>query len=201
MRIDGCITSWDDARGFGFIEPLHGGDEVFFHIKAFDARRGRPQPAQRVTFEVEIGPQGKKRACRVAPVQPARLALPRQRRESPAQWGTATLFAIPAWLVLLFLARPPRWLFGAYLLLSLFSFLAYAADKSAARSGERRTPESSLHVLALLGGWPGALLAQQFLRHKSVKTEFRAVFWATVVVNVAGLLALLAPAGRRLINF
>lgn len=198
MRIDGCITSWDDARGFGFIEPLHGGDEVFFHIKAFDARRGRPQPAQRVTFEVEIGPQGKKRACRVAPVQPARQ--PSSRRDSPAQWGTATLFAIPAWLVLLFLARAPRWLFVAYLLLSLLTFLAYAADKAAARNGKWRTPESSLHVLALLGGWPGALLAQQFFRHKSVKTAFRGVFWATVLINVAGLL-LLAPAGRALSGF
>ena len=198
MQIDGCIKSWDDERGFGFIEPLNGGEDVFFHIKAFDARRGRPQPAQRVTFEIGIGPQGKKRACRVVPVQPARL--PRQRRESPAQWGTATLFAIPAFLVLLFLLRPPHWLLWAYPLLSLLTFFVYVADKSAAQADERRTPESTLHLLALLGGWPGALLAQQFCRHKSVKREFRAVFWTTVAANVAGCLALLAPAGRRLLG-
>ncbi len=52
-----------------------------------------------------------------------------------------------------------------------------------------------MHTLALAGGWPGALLAQQWLRHKSAKQEFRAVFWATVVLNVAGLVLLCSPWG------
>lgn len=39
--------------------------------------------------------------------------------------------------------------------------------------------------MALLGGWPGALLAQQVLRHKSAKAEFRQVFWVTVLLNAA----------------
>jgi uncharacterized membrane protein YsdA (DUF1294 family) len=69
-------------------------------------------------------------------------------------------------------------------------------DKSAARSGERRTPESTLHLLALAGGWPGALLAQQFLRHKSTKAEFRRTFWVTVVLNVAGFVMLCSTLGR-----
>ena len=50
--------------------------------------------------------------------------------------------------------------------------------------------------MALAGGWPGALLAQQWLRHKSAKREFRAVFWATLVLNVAGLVLLCSPWGR-----
>jgi uncharacterized membrane protein YsdA (DUF1294 family) len=77
---------------------------------------------------------------------------------------------------------------AGYLAMSLLCFCSYALDKSAARRGERRTPESRLLVLGLLGGWPGALLAQQWLRHKTVKQPFRSMFWASVAVNVAGFL-------------
>ena len=41
-------------------------------------------------------------------------------------------------------------------------------------------------LLGLLCGWPGALLAQQWLRHKTAKRSFQLVFWITVVVNMAG---------------
>ena len=66
---------------------------------------------------------------------------------------------------------------------SIITFIIYAKDKSAARQGHWRTKESTLHMLALLGGWPGALIAQQTLRHKSQKADFRFVFWVTVVLN------------------
>jgi uncharacterized membrane protein YsdA (DUF1294 family) len=72
-----------------------------------------------------------------------------------------------------------------YGLMSLFTFVTYAVDKSAARRGARRVPERTLHLLALLGGWPGALLAQQVLRHKTAKPAFRLVFWLTVPGNLA----------------
>ena len=63
----------------------------------------------------------------------------------------------------------------------------YSYDKSAARSSGQRTPENTLHLVDLLGGWPGALIAQQRLRHKTVKQPFQAIFWATVVLNVAAM--------------
>jgi uncharacterized membrane protein YsdA (DUF1294 family) len=75
----------------------------------------------------------------------------------------------------------------AYLLASLGAFLLYRGDKAAARSGAWRTPESTLHVLGVLGGWPGALIAQQVLRHKSRKASFQIVFWTTVALNAAAL--------------
>ncbi len=74
------------------------------------------------------------------------------------------------------------------LVMSVITFIVYAVDKNAARRNTRRVPEKNLHLLALLGGWPGALLAQQMLRHKSVKQPFRVLFWATVCGNI-GLLA------------
>ena len=112
------------------------------------------------------------------------------------------MFAIPGFLVLYLVAilvwRPPAWLALVYVATSAFTFLAYALDKSAAVRGAWRTPESTLHFLALAGGWPGALLAQQFLRHKSTKAEFRSVFWGTVIMNVTGFLALCSPIGQPL---
>ncbi|WP_345550352.1 DUF1294 domain-containing protein [Microbulbifer aestuariivivens] len=74
-----------------------------------------------------------------------------------------------------------------YLALSLVAWLFYAADKRAAVVGLRRTPERTLHWLSLLGGWPGALLAQSYLRHKSSKTAFRLAYWLSVCLNLGAL--------------
>ena len=201
MRFDGVIRSWDDERGFGFIEPRLGGQEIFVHIKAFPRGATRPTIGQRVSFEVELGSQGKKRARKVEVIRPAR-ARTRAQNNSPTQWGTATLFAIPAFLFVYvaadFFWRPPNWFALVYPVASVVTFLAYFLDKSSAKRGASRTPESTLHALALAGGWPGALIAQQFLRHKSAKAKFRSVFWGTVVVNVVAFVVLCSPVGRSL---
>ena len=201
MRLEGVIKTWNDERGFGFIEPQQGGQEIFVHVKAFSRAVGRPQPNQPVSFEVEIGPQGKKRAKSVQFIRAARRPVrPSERPASPAQWGTATLFAIPAFLLLYLVVSVmwrASWLVAAvYGVVSVITFIMYAIDKAAAQRGARRTPEKSLHMAALLGGWPGALLAQQMLRHKSSKAEFRTVFWVTVGLNVLGFLALCTPLGQ-----
>lgn len=201
MRFDGIIKTWNDDRGFGFIESTQGGQEIFVHITSFRQRSGRPQGGQAVSFEVEIGPQGKKRAKNVELNRSAHLVVKRPSSSS-AQWGTATLFAIPAFLLLyaavLVLWRPPPVLGAVYVGVSVFTFFVYALDKSAAERRAWRTPESTLHALSIAGGWPGALLAQQYLRHKSSKAEFRSVFWGTVIFNVIGFVALCSPAGRQL---
>lgn len=80
---------------------------------------------------------------------------------------------------------------AAYLVTSLTCFVAYAMDKSAARSQAWRTPEASLLLIGLLGGWPGAVLAQQWLRHKTSKQSFQWKFQLTVAVNL-GMFAWLA---------
>lgn len=201
MRFDGVIRSWNDERGFGFIEPTLGGQEIFVHIKAFPRGATRSTIGQRVSFEVELGPQGKKRARKVEVIRPTRVSF-RARNNTPAEWGTATLFAIPLFLVVYvvadFLWRLPTWFALVYLVVSAVTFLAYAFDKSSARRGAWRRRESTLHALAVAGGWPGALLAQQFLRHKSAKAEFRSIFWGTVAVNIVAFVALCSPVGRSL---
>lgn len=202
MRFDGIIKTWNDERGFGFIEPTQGGQEVFVHIKAFQRLRERPQVNQRVSFQVELGPQGKKRATSVEVIRPRQTPKPSSRSSGPVQWGTASLFVIPMFALVLLLGyalgHPPRWLLWVYLGGSAFTFIAYALDKSAAQRGTWRTKEQTLHLLSLAGGWPGALLAQQMLRHKSAKAEFRSVFWATVVLNIGGFIFLASPFAAKL---
>ena len=202
MRFEGILTSWNDERGFGRIESHQGGEPISVHVSAWPRGSGRPQLNQAVSFEVELGPKGK-RARNVELVQ-VRRPTRQTERIGRAQWGTATLFTIPAFLVVFFVVaavwKVPLWVAGLYLLLSIATFIAYAADKSAAASGSWRTPESTLHMLALAGGWPGALLAQQFLRHKTTKQEFRQVFWGTVLLNWVGLVVLASPIRQSLLQ-
>lgn len=76
------------------------------------------------------------------------------------------------------------WLPGAiYLAMSLLALFLYWRDKRHARSNEWRTPEKVLHAVELLGGWPGALMAQQALRHKTRKLSFQLVFWLIVALH------------------
>ncbi len=89
----------------------------------------------------------------------------------------------------------PSFLMIYYLAVSALTFVIYATDKSAARAGEWRTGERTLHIFSLIGGWPGAAIAQSFLRHKSKKVKFRAVYWVTVIVNCGILVLLLTPEG------
>jgi len=195
MRIDGTLKSWNDERGFGFIDPTQGGQEIFVHIKAFEVRTERPQVGQRLTFEVEVNPDGKKRAKLVQQVRLTRASS--RRRDSPAQWGTASYFAIPAFLVLYFFVaivwRVPNWVAGLYLAASVVCFVVYVVDKSAAVAGRWRVSESTLIFLGLVGGWPGAIVAQQVSRHKSNKVAFRSAFWGSVVLNVLAFIALSSP--------
>ncbi|MFK0310614.1 DUF1294 domain-containing protein [Pseudomonas sp. NPDC090233] len=72
---------------------------------------------------------------------------------------------------------------GAYPAMSLITLLLYWQDKHQARSGAWRTPEKVLHAAELLGGWPGALLAQQLFRHKTRKVSYQLVFWVIVLLH------------------
>lgn len=72
-----------------------------------------------------------------------------------------------------------------YILVSLVTFFIYWSDKHRAQTGQRRFSENSLQLLGLLGGWPGALLAQQLFRHKTRKLSFQLLFWLIVFIHLA----------------
>ena len=175
MRSKGKITSWNDDKGFGFITPFDGSDRIFIHIKAIKNRGRRPVANDVVTYSISKDNQGRTRAidATLAGEKPRKMAA--QESNHPVM--------IIAWFFLIvvgmscFFTELPLIVLGAYVLLSMITFIAYAIDKSAAQAGRWRTAEASLHLLALLGGWPGALLAQQTLRHKSKKGSFRVELW------------------------
>ena len=193
MRYQGKITDWRDDQGFGFITPNGGGPRVFAHIKSFSNRQQRPAGSEIVTYELRHDAKGRPQAERVAFVG-KRLAA-----AGPSGAGKTPLMLSAAFLALVtgsaLAGRLPVEVAGLYLAASLAAFLAYALDKSAARNGRWRTPESTLHLIALAGGWPGAWAAQRLLRHKSRKQSFQIVFWATVILNGCALAWLFSASG------
>lgn len=102
-----------------------------------------------------------------------------------------------AMLAVAALDRIPLALAGLYVVLSVVLFAAYGLDKAAARRGGWRASEASLHLMALAGGWPGALVAQHVFRHKTIKQPFQRIFWSTVFINCTALVALVSLVGER----
>lgn len=186
MRNQGTLTSWNDEKGFGFITPDDASRQVFVHINSFSNRRRRPELNQAVNYTLSSDSKG--RPCA------ASVSFADERRKSGiGSFVIALLFLAAVAVVSFHLNKIPRLIFWLYVVASLLTFIMYAKDKSAAKKGSWRTPESTLHLLALLCGWPGALIAQQTLRHKSKKQSFRFVFWTTVLLNCGAFALLFIP--------
>lgn len=202
MRHKGRITTWHDDRGFGFLTPMAGGDRVFVHIQAFGRGAQRPNEGDLVVYTLGKDKQGRVRAATAKPADLAPAASKakpaRKARRLPA--GRIAVGFLLLMAILVVAMSAPLIIIVAYLVLSLVSYILYAWDKGSARRGTWRTPETTLHLVDLLGGWPGGLLAQQSLRHKTIKSSFQTVFWGTVVINGVGFALLLTPAGKELLG-
>lgn len=185
------MKAWNGDRGFGFVQRA-GAEDLFLHIKAFPRGADDPSVGDEITFEVEEQPDGKSRAARA---QLVGAAYPARIRPTSPILGALAILAFAAIYVLVELnwGPVPLWVLFVYLGVSAVTFAAYAIDKSAARLRQRRVAETSLILLGMFGGWPGAIAAQQLLRHKTAKLSFRAVFWMSVLLNVFVFVALRAP--------
>ncbi len=75
------------------------------------------------------------------------------------------------------------------LLMSVLTFVWYAFDKWRATRGGKRVPETTLHLLELLGGWPGGCLGRSLLRHKSSKASFVFISWLIAILHITAILA------------
>lgn len=200
MRYQGKITNWNDDKGFGFITPNGGRNQVFLNINSFANRQGRSVGNEIVTYELKTDAKGRAQAERVAFVgeRVASSTSSRSGRSNVHIIWTAAFLVFVAGAV--FAGKLPFAVLGLYLVASVIAFAAYALDKLAARNDQWRTQESTLHVFALVGGWPGALAAQRLLRHKSKKPSFQIVFWATVVLNCGTLVWLFSSSGAEVLR-
>jgi uncharacterized membrane protein YsdA (DUF1294 family) len=100
-----------------------------------------------------------------------------------------------------FARKLPNAILYYYLVASAITLCVYAWDKLAAVQNRWRTTEFTLLAFGLAGGWPGALIAQGALRHKSKKQPFQILFWATVLLNCGALGWLSSAAGVRALGF
>jgi uncharacterized membrane protein YsdA (DUF1294 family)/cold shock CspA family protein len=192
MRYQGKIIKWNDEKGFGFVVPKGGSQSVFVHVRAFSNRQRRPVVDATINYELESDAQG--RCCAVN----VRYADEKQATVELRISVVPLLLVIAFSTLLIFLessGRIPMAVAILYLAASLVTFMAYALDKSAAKSGQWRTQESTLFLMGLAGGWPGAVLAQQLFRHKSSKRDFQTFFWLTVIVNSGAFFWLVSPNG------
>ena len=199
MRYKGRIKTWNDGKGFGFITPMLGGEDVFVHISSFSNRKRCCEGSELVTYELKHDQKGRAQAKTV--VFSGETAVP------PARSGRSRMppifaFCFMAFVIAVVIAgRLPVAILGLYLVASVVTFITYAWDKNAAKGNHWRTQESTLHLFALVGGWPGALAAQRVFRHKSAKEEFQFAFWGTVVLNCGALGWLLSPYGSDTLRF
>jgi uncharacterized membrane protein YsdA (DUF1294 family)/cold shock CspA family protein len=198
MKLKGTLKQWNDDKGFGFISPSAGGADVFAHISVFQDRSRRPNPGDVVIYHPEKSEDGRHRAVSVS-YSGEKIG---EKVPLKSEWGLlaamlVSLAFLIAILVFGFMWLIPLELAGLYFGASIIAFFMYWSDKSAARKGRWRTRESSLLLCGLIGGWPGALIAQQLFRHKSSKAEFQISFWGSVVVNCAGLGWVLTPIGAQ----
>lgn len=214
MELRGQLKSWNDQKGFGFIRPERGGEEVFAHISAMRGAR-RPVQGDRVLYlcepqdgrlrathiRLDAGLSLDEPAIRRKPAPAVAKPVPRNkpdrrirpepsaRRNGPIRQPLfkvlvlLLLCLLPAIGVLRVAGEGSYWPLLAYPLMSLLAFGLYWHDKRSAQQSGWRTPEARLHLAELFGGWPGALIAQQALRHKTRKLSFQLVFWLIVITH------------------
>ena len=189
MLVKGKIVQWDDVKGFGFIQPLLQGERVFLHIKATQNRGRRPVIGDVVTYQLGKDTKGRLQAQQVTFAGEKRKI---RRAKTSARWPMMVVLGFFVMLLTATLATTlPLYIVTVYAVLSLLTFFSYWQDKQKARADKWRTAESTLHLLSLLGGWPGALLAQNYLRHKSQKRAFLVTFYFALLSNIALLCILM----------
>lgn len=172
--LTGRISQWDDAKGYGWAEA--DGLRVFVHVKEFVPGQRRPRNGEEIRFTLESDAQGRPRAGKGELVNPG-------GRIGPVAWCVwAVLLVLPG-TALLFLPWPPWWVSGVAVVVSAVAWKLYAVDKQRAGEGAWRIPETRLHLCELLGGWPGAFLAQRRFRHKCRKPSYQVMFWLIVLLH------------------
>jgi uncharacterized membrane protein YsdA (DUF1294 family)/cold shock CspA family protein len=184
---EGTLVFWNDDKGFGFVRPVAGGDDYFVHISVFDKRlTRRPEIADRVFYREATDTPGKKRLS-YAVIKGADLENKRIIKgilTKPRSPYVNFLIILPLLLssYLIWLGNNPL-PFISYVFLSILTIILYGYDKQHAITGQWRIPEIYMHVLELMGGWPGALMGQNDFSHKTRKSAYRRRLWLIIALH------------------
>ncbi len=190
----GKVVRWRDEERAGYIKVKSIKARVFFPQSAFVFRDKRPAKHQQVSFVL-----GRRRGEWVATrVIPQGYELGWADRESTPSGtvlgGGFSETLLGSAFILLYLAAVSFIslpLASAYLLASCLLLILYRTDKRSAQNGRTRVPDFVLHLLAVLGGWPGGLLAQMRYQHHTANIGFVRAFWFSVALNAVGSYVLL----------
>ncbi len=177
----GTVKDWKKDKNYGFIEPTVAGKSVFFHVNDYSQKHKLPVKELQVTYKLSIDKEGRKYAVDVVPKK-GHIKSSKINKQKQFSWIVFLLFFSFVGFLVYFNKLAIQFLY-LYCGMSLITFLVYFKDKHAAQNGKWRTPESTLHLCSLCFGWPGAIIAQSHLRHKSSKFYFRVFYWLTVLVN------------------
>ncbi|MBN4002257.1 DUF1294 domain-containing protein [Nostoc sp. LPT] len=206
----GQLIKWKDDRGFGFIQPDDGSQEVFLHITAFKDVNRRPQVGDFICYQLTASKDGKVRACNasIEEVKSKSLSSAAPKKSISRTVDKSLSLALNTLLLsllpglgsihLLLTTGNPIPLI-LYPVMSFITFRLYADDKSRAQQGQWRRQENTLHLCEFMGGWLGAFVAQQRLRHKSSKVSYQVVFWVIAIIHIVFWLDWLFF-GKALIN-
>ena len=207
-RKKGKIESWFDEKGYGFIQPDSGEERVFVHISDVTTRDTRPEANHKVSYLTNKDSEGRKRAIVVVQLnvfagEPiiGHSALAKKSGRGLRRLMFSLLLSSCFLTLILFLTKSGKLsvlIPILYASLSAITILVYAKDKHAAVNENWRTPEATLHLLEVAGGWPGALIAQQLFNHKRNKTSFLFRYWLMVIINCAVLAWLFTDQGNTI---
>ena len=101
-------------------------------------------------------------------------------------WCLIALLVLPTFAIGQAATTLPLWIIITWVAgISLVTWFVMRGDKRCAVANGRRTPETTLHMLELLGGWPASFLAQRFHRHKIAKVSYQFVYWCIVALHQA----------------
>ncbi len=170
----GRIVEWNDGKGYGFV--VFGNKRAFLHINDFAERHKRPAVGDEVRFVLGNDSKGRVCATRAAHLRDGGCFTV---NHFLALLGLLVLPSMAAYQ----LPMHPALSAGYAFFMTIFTYGMYAHDKQLARAREWRLPEAALHLFELLGGWPGAFIAQRYIRHKSTKAAFKFTFWLIVLLH------------------
>lgn len=90
----GQLNRWNDDRGFGFIIPENGNDEIFIHISALKNMSRRPQVGDVILYQLHIGNDGKSKAinAKIDGVLSTKARRPYRNGKVKHHWGIRIIF-------------------------------------------------------------------------------------------------------------